>query len=292
MFEEGAERHAEVQEKDQKDIESDWRDVLNVDDKFLKHRPELIKMLAKHQTMWDGHLGNVKATRHYIELTPDAKTAHQPPYRAGPKQRMHEREEVDKMLDLGVIEPSTSEWAAPVVFAPKKDGSLRFCVDYRRLNAVTVRDSYPIPRMDECIDSLGDERVFSTLDCNSGYWQVQIPEQDRDKTTFVTHHGLFQYTHMPFGLRNAPATFQRAMDIVLSSVKWNFCLVYLDDIVVFSPDAKRHIEHLDHVLTLLRQAGLTIKLKKCYFLHERIEYLGHAITPGELRVASKTVTAV
>ena len=145
------------------------------------------------------------------------------------------------MLELGVIEPSTSEWAAPVVFASKKDGSLRFCVDYRRLNAVTVRDSYPIPRMDECIDSLGGAQVFSTLDCNSGYWQVDIPVTDREKTAFVTHHGLFQYTRMPFGLRNAPATFQRPIDIVLSSVKWQFALVYLDDIAIFSPNLETRV---------------------------------------------------
>ena len=109
------------------------------------------------------------------------------------------------MLAIDVIEPVTSEWAAPVVFAPKKDGLQRFCVDYRRLNAVTVRDSYPISRMDECIDSLGDSQVFSTLDCNVGYWQIEIEEEDKDKTAFVTHHGLFRFKRMPFGLRNAPS---------------------------------------------------------------------------------------
>ena len=120
--------------------------------------------------MWDGHLGSIKATRHYIELTEDAGPARSHPYRAGPTQRELEKKEVEKMLKKGVIELSTSEWAAHVVLAPKKDGSLRFCIDYRRLNALTIRDSYPIPRIDECIDSLGEAKVFSTLEANVGYW--------------------------------------------------------------------------------------------------------------------------
>ena len=118
------------------------------------------------------------------------------------------------MLKQGVIELSTSEWAAPVVFAPKKDGSLRFCIDYRRLNALTIRDSYPIPRMDECIDSLGDATVFSTLDANAGYWHIPLHAEDKQKTAFTTHQGLYQFTRMPFGLTNAPVTFQRALDII------------------------------------------------------------------------------
>ena len=118
------------------------------------------------------------------------------------------------MLKAGVIEPATSEWASPVVLITKKDGSIRFCVDYRKLNALTVKDSYPLPRMDECLDSLGDATIFSTLDCNSGYWQIPIEERDRDKTAFVTHCGVHRFKRMPFGLCNAPATFQRALDML------------------------------------------------------------------------------
>ena len=124
------------------------------------------------------------------------------------------------MLRAGVIEPTSAEWASPVVFVPKKDGTMPFCVDYRKLNGVTARDSYPLPRMDECIDSLGDSNYFTTLDCNSGYWQVEIAEEDCDKTTFASHSGLYRFLRVPFGLKNAPATFQRAVDIILSRVKW------------------------------------------------------------------------
>ena len=120
------------------------------------------------------------------------------------------------MLRDGVIEPSQSAWALPVVLVPKSDGSLRFCVDYRRLNALTIRDSYPLPRMDDCIDSLGSATIFSTLDCNAGYWQLPVAERDRQKTAFVCHSGLFQYIRMPFGLKNAPASFQRTLDILLA----------------------------------------------------------------------------
>ena len=111
---------------------------------------------------------------------------------------------------------------------------MRFCVYYRMLNAVTVRDSYPLPRMDECIDSLGDATVLTTLHCSSGYWQVEIAEEDRDKTTFASHSALYRFLRMPFSLKNAPATFQRAVDIILSRVKWGTALVYLDDVIVYS----------------------------------------------------------
>jgi len=124
-----------------------------------------------------------------------------------------------------VIEPTSSEWGFPVVLVPKKDGTLRFCVEYRLLNAVSERDSYPLPRMDECIDSLGEAKVLSTLDCNAGYWQVLIADGDREKTAFVCHKGAYHYKGMPFGLTNAPATFQRALDIILSGFKWQSCLV-------------------------------------------------------------------
>ena len=124
------------------------------------------------------------------------------------------------MLAQGVIEPATCEWASPIVMVPKPDGSLRFCVDYRKLNSITVPDTYPLPRMDECIDSLEEAAIFTTLDCNSGYWQIPVDPADRDKTTFTSHYGIYRFIRLPFGLRNAPGAFQRAVDIILSEVKW------------------------------------------------------------------------
>lgn len=184
--------------------------------------------------MWDGHLGSVSGACHSFRLKADSQPVQAVPYRAGPKMREHEKAEIDKMLKAKVIEPSTSEWASPIVFAPKKDGTLRFCIDYRKLNAMTIRDSYPIPWMDECIDSLRNAAVFSTLDANWGYWQVPIRPDHRPNTSFTSHFGLYQFLRMPFGLKNAPATFQRLMDRILGSVRWQFALVYLDDVIIFS----------------------------------------------------------
>ena len=240
--------------------------------------------------MWDGSLGEIAATEHRIDLVPDARPIASPPYRAGLKAREAEQTEVNRMLEAGVIEPAQSAWASPVVLVPKPDGSLRFCVDYRRLNAVTIRDSYPLPRMDECIDSLGDATLFTTLDCNSGYWQIPVSKKDQDKTTFVCHAGMYRYKRMPFGLTNAPATFQRTLDILLGPYKWNSCLVYLDDVIIFSRDAESHIRHVEQVLNVLKDAGVSLKLKKCSFFGDRVKYLGHVIRPGSLEI-DKTVTA-
>ena len=272
---------------------SDWRnsvDLSHIDDESLRY--EILSMLAKHEDMWrPGHLGEITATEHRIELTPGTKPIRQAPYRQGHRGRDVQAGEIAKMLEAGVIEPATSEWASPVVLVPKKDGSLRFCIDYRRLNAKTVADAYPLPRMDDCLDSLGDAGVFSTFDCNSGYWQIPVASEDRDKTTFITHMGTFRHVRMPFGLRNAPARFQRALDIILSGLRWQTCLIYLDDVIVFSKDTKEHVSHVDQVLTLLRQAGVSLKLKKCEFFQPRVDYLGHVITPGKLAVATENTKA-
>jgi Reverse transcriptase (RNA-dependent DNA polymerase) len=169
------------------------------------------------------------------------------------------------MLQAGVIAPANAVWASPIVIVPKPDGSTRICVYYRRLNAITVRDSYPLPRMHESIDSLGDARIFSTLDCNAEYWQIPVAKEDIPKTTFTSHEGIFWFLRMPFGLRNAPATFQRFVDITLSGLTWKEFLVYLDDIIVFSRDTAEHMEHLDAVLHRLYSAGLSLNLNKCKF---------------------------
>ena len=131
----------------------------------------------------------------------------------------------------------------------------------------TIADTYPLPRMEDCIDSLGEARLFTTLDALWGYWQVPIAERDRDKTTFTTHMGTFRYRRMQFALRNAPATFQRALDVILSGVRWKTCLVYIDDVVIFSNTQEEHFKHVDHVLGLLKEAGVKLKLKKCFFFH-------------------------
>jgi len=173
-------------------------------------------LLDQFKGMWSGKLGELKTTTHHIQLKPDAKPVYSAPYQAGPHRRREIEKQLKKMLDLGVIEPSNVEWFFTMVVMPKPGGQFRFFVDYRRLNKRTAKDVYPIERMDGCLDSLGDATVFPILDCNSGYWQIPVAAEDRDKTTCTSHTGLFRFLRLPFGLVNVPASFQRALDIILS----------------------------------------------------------------------------
>ena len=252
----------------------------------------LRSLLRRYRSLWDGQLGTIRQTEHRIQLKPGATPVRQHPYKAGPRAREMEREQVARMLKLDVIEPTTSEWASPVVMVPKPDGTPRFCIDYRRLNERTVKDSYPIPRMDECLDSLGEARVFSTLDCNAGYWQIPVAREDRGKTAFTCHWGAYQCKRLPFGLSNAPATFQRAMDMILAGVKWQTCLIYLDDVIVFSRSPEEHLTHLEEVLSLLQAAGVTLKAAKCHLFQKEVDYLGHVISPGRVAVNEKNTKAL
>jgi Reverse transcriptase (RNA-dependent DNA polymerase) len=252
-----------------------------------EERVEVLRMLEPHHSMWDGRLGTVSATTHRIKMVPGSKPVHAQPYGAGAKARAAEKTEIDQMLAQNIIEPATSEWASPIVLVPKPDGALRFCLDNRKFNMIAVPDTYPLPRMDECIYSLVDATVFTTLDCNSRYWQIPVHPDDRDKTTFTSHYGIYLFLRLPFGLRNAPATFQRAIDIILSGVKWKTCLVYLDNVIVFSENRAAHLTHVAEVLTLLGNAGMSLKLKKCHCFSNTVDYLGHVIRPGRLGVAGK-----
>ncbi|GFT52166.1 hypothetical protein TNCV_4493861 [Trichonephila clavipes] len=171
-------------------------------------------------------------------FTGDHAPINQRAYRVSPTERRIIHEEVQKMLDEGIVQPSESPWSSPVVLVRKKDGSWRFCVDYRKLNSVTKKDVYPLPRIDDTLDCLKGAKFFSSMDLRSGYWQIEIDEADREKTAFITPEGLYEFKVMPFGLCNAPATFERMMDNLLRNFKWTMCLCYLDDIIVFSETLK------------------------------------------------------
>ena len=162
----------------------------------------------------------------------------------------------------GQIEPSDSPWASPVVLVTKKDGSTRFCVDYRRLNSLTVKDAYLLPRIDDSLRLLGNQQWFSTMDLASGYWQVAMSPVAKKKAAFVMNEGLFQFRVMPFGLCNAPATFERLMDRVLCGMRWSRCLVYLDDVISFGKTVPEAIWRLEEVLARLSDFGLQLKAKK------------------------------
>ncbi len=203
---------------------------------------------------------------------------------------------LQEMQDAKVIQPSSSPWASPVVLVRKRDGTLRFCVDYRGLNSVTKLDQFPLPRIDDLLDQLGKSRYFTTLDLASGFWQIRVDKPSREKTAFITHWGLFEFCVMPFGLTNAPAVFQRLMQKVLSDLKTGCgkeCVaVYVDDVLVFSETLEEHLEHLRRVFERLRKAGLKLKPAKCHFLRKCVEYLGHLITPEGLKPNPRQIEAV
>lgn len=187
------------------------------------------------------------------------------------------------MLDQNVIQPSSSAWSSPIVLVRKKDGQLRFCVDYRKLNSVTKNDAHPLPRIDDTLDALKDAKMFSTLDLRSEYWQVPMNPVDRSKTAFVTQNGLYEFLRVPFGLSTAPSTFQRMMEIVLSGLSFEMCLCYLDDVIIYSSNFDQHCERLNKVLSRFRQHHLRVKLSKCIFGAKQVKYLGHLISEQGVR---------
>jgi hypothetical protein len=242
--------------------------------------------------MLDGGLGRVHATEHWIEYNLGSKPVHAQPYRAGPRAREMERQEFPRMLKAGVIALASTDWASPFVLVPKPDGTMRFCVDYRKLNSVKIRDTYPLPRLDERIDSLGNARVLSALDCNCGYRQIFACCGRYGQDDFHLPQGNLPFLRISFGLRNAPTTFQRTVDIVLSGSKWKSCLIYVDDITVFSNTEYDHFRHLNEVVSLLYRDDLSLKLKKCHFFKDIVDYLGHVIRPGKHEVAVKNTEAL
>ena len=192
-------------------------------------------------------LGRTNLVQHRI-TTGEAAPIRQPPRRLPLSQREEAKTQVEKLLKHGIIEESSSPWASPIVLVQKKDGSFRFCVDYRKLNSVTKKDSYPLPRIDNSLETLADSKWFSTLDLRSGYWQVGVDPHDKEKTAFSTGQGLWQFTVMPFGLCNAPATFERLMEQVFRGLSLDVCLLYLDDILVPGKTFDHHLDNLTQVL--------------------------------------------
>ena len=200
--------------------------------------------------------------------------------------------QLDEMLDQGLIQESTSPWASPVVLAKKKNGEVRFCIDYRGLNMISRHDAYPIPRVDDALGSLKGARWFSTLDLASAYWQIPMDPESSQKAAFTTHRGLFEPKRMPFGLRSAPATMQRLMSTLFKSMTWKMVLVYLDDIVIYSDTVEQHLKRMDLVFAKIREAKLKLKPSKCHFLRESVEYLGHVVSSSGVSTSPRVVQAV
>ena len=213
--------------------------------------------------------------------------------RQNPVIRDIEQQQVKEMLRDEVIRPSTSPWASPVVMVKKKDGTMRFCVDFRKMNDATIKDAHPLPRIDDTLESLHGAQYFTTLDLKSGYWQVPIKEEDKEKTAFRTSSGqLYEFNQLPFGLCNAPATFSRLMDRTLAGLAWNICLYYLDDIIVFSSTWAEHLERLRAVFERLRRANLKLGARKCHLAAREVSFLGYRVTPEGLEPEPRLMEAI
>ena len=239
----------------------------------------------------DHDLGKTNLVKHHID------TGGVRPIKERPRRQpaIHQQEidrQVEDLLARGIIEPSDGPWASNVVLVKKKDGTQRFCVDYRRLNEATIKDAYPVPRIDDTLDALSGARWFSTLDLASGYWQVELDESARHKSAFVVRGGLYSWKVMPFGLCNAPATFERLMERVVTGLQWETLLVYLDDVIVYGRSVLEEIQRLKEVLKRFREAGLKLKPSKCFLFKQSVGYLGHVVSRKGIATDPDKIEAV
>jgi transposase InsO family protein len=254
----------------------------------------VLDVLDKHEKLFsdkDSELGLAIDVKHQIN------TGNNPPVsmrqrRTPEALRPQVWKQLYNMIDNKIIRVSSSPYAAAIVMTLKKDGSLRLCIDYRWLNKITIKDKFPLPRIDDTIEALYGARYFSTLDLISGYWQIEIDEADKHKTAFICELGLFEFNRMPFGLTNAPSTFQRAMNNIFRTVLYKYVVVYLDDIIIYSKTFEDHLKHLAEVFSLLKDAGMRLNRTKCEFFKKEIEYLGYIISREGITPNNKKIDCV
>ncbi len=250
------------------------------DDLTLQQREELAAAIYEYRDVLSSgptDMGRTGLVKHTID-TGDQRPIRLPPCILPITKQEIEKEEVQKMLDRGVIEPCQSSWPISVVLVTKKDGTTCFCMDYRKLNDVTRKDAYPLTRIDYTMYSLHGSQYFSTLDLYWGYWQVEMDQQDIDKTAFVTRQELFRFTVMPFGLCNAPATFERFMELFLKNLNWKVCLIYLDDIIVYGAGCYPALDRLKMVWKRILEANLKLKPTTCCLMRAQVPFLGHKVS--------------
>ncbi|KAH0757840.1 hypothetical protein KY290_021333 [Solanum tuberosum] len=227
-----------------------------------------------------------------IDLLQDTQPISIPPYIMAPAELKELKEQLKDLLDKGFIRPSISPWSAPVLFVKKKDGSLRMCIDYRQLNKVTIKNKYPIPRIDDLFDQLQGASHFSKIDLRSGYHQLRVRDRDIPKTAFRTRYGHYEFVVMSFGLTNAPAAFMDLMNRVFKQYLYLFVIVFIDDIIIYSRNEEEHASHLRVVLQTLKDHQLFAKFNKCEFWLQSVAFLGHIVTSEGIRVDSQKIEAV
>ncbi|GBC33494.1 enzymatic polyprotein, putative [Rhizophagus irregularis DAOM 181602=DAOM 197198] len=268
---------------------------INLGEVTGKRKDGIIKLIKSYEEIfeYDGEkLGKVDTVRHKIEIKEGQEPIAQKRYKETEEKGKFIKKEVEQLLKMGKIRKSWSPWASPVTLAGKKTGNYRFCIDYRKLNNITKSDAYPLPRIDELLEKYRTARWFTSLDLAAGYHQVEMVEEDKEKTAFICSQGLYEYNVMPFGLKNAPGTFQRIMDEILKEYIGEFVIVYLDDIMIYSKNFEEHVEHIDKVLNKLKKNNLIVKLKKCKFGERNIEFLGHIVGRDGLKPDAKKVEKI
>ncbi|GJY58514.1 putative reverse transcriptase domain-containing protein [Tanacetum coccineum] len=227
-----------------------------------------------------------------IDLIPGAVPVARAPYRLAPSKMKELSKQLQELSDKGFIRPSSSPWGAPVLFVKKKDGSFRMCIDYRELNKLTVKNRYPLPRIDDLFDQLQGSSIYSKIDLRSGYHQLRVREQDIPKTAFRTRYGHYEFQVMPFGLTNAPAVFMDLMNRVCKPYLDKFVIVFIDDILIYSKDKKEHEEHLKAILELLKKEKLYAKFSKCEFWIPKVQFLGHVIDSRGIHVDPAKIESI
>ena len=264
-------------------------------DKLKEWPPELAlkfeRMLMEHHSIFsldENEIGCTDATEHVIELL-DTEPFKERFCRIAPPLVEEVREHLQEMLDGGAIHPSQSSWCNVVVLVRKKDGGLRFCIDFRRLNSRTKKDAYPLPRMQETMESMVGARFFSTMDLKLGFWQVKMAKDSQQYTAFtVGRMGVYEFLRMPYRLCNTPATFQRLMQNCPRELNLTYALIYLDDVIVFSQMEEEHLHWLRVVFSRFLEHGLKLKLIKCHFLQDEITFLGHEISADGMKPGRQT----
>ena len=245
-----------------------------------KHKFMFWRLLEKYRGVFafkGDPLGKIDNWVHRID-TGEHPPIKQNPYRTSEAQKLQIQECINEMMEKGVIVPCVSSWASPVTLVPKKDGTIRFCIDYRKLNAITKDDLYPIPRLDEPLALMRGSKYFSVMDCDSCYWQIPLDRKSMEKTTFTCHLGTFMFKVMPFGLKCAPASCVRAMDRIFKDENRRISFIYMDDLICYSDTPEEHIRRLSILFDRMTEHGLKLKAKKCQFANDSVNYLGHTIT--------------
>lgn len=279
-----------IKEEHKKDEFNIPKDDLTTDQ--LHRLQELLKKYKNLFSTGDTDIGHVTSVKHRIELT-DHTPFKQKHRRISPALIEEVRNHLQQLLSAGVIRKSHSPWASNIIICRKKDSSIRMCIDYRQLNQRTVKDSYALPRIEEILDSLGGNCYFTVLDMKSGYHQIEIHEAHKQRTAFtVGPLGFFEFNRLPFGLVNAPASYQRLMEECLGDLNMKICFIYLDDLIIFSKTFDEHLEHLEQVFQRLQEANLKLSTKKCDFLKKKVKFVGHIVSEAGIEPDPDKIEAV